>query len=607
MCGIVGIISKNRICKEAVKDIIEQMTNTLIHRGPDGYGYYYGENFVFGHRRLAIVDLSEAGKQPMEYMDRYVITYNGEIYNYIELKEELKANGYRFHTKTDTEVIMASYDFWGADCLKKFNGMWAFVIYDKKRNIFFMSRDRFGKKPFYYYRDNNTFIFASEIKAILTHPKIKPEPNFDFLNDYIQNGCKEYVKETAFKNIYRFDYAHYFEGTKEEIFNEFKLQRYWELKPNLKKEKFNEQKAKEYAQKYYELLEDAVRIRLRADVKVGSALSGGLDSSSVVYIVNKLLKDQKNEELQETFSSVYKSKGTEYCDESKFIKILANRLNVKSNQIEPKMIDIPIEHQKMIYYMENPPESTCMSGWHTFKLVSSTNVKITIDGQGADEQLAGYLSYLSNYLSSLSFIEMIKEGIACIIRIPGSKRYVIIGMLLGLYRIIFGERFLKFTIKKFFGKDFETNLNKKLADDINKNLITLIHYSDHVSMAHSIESRMPFMDYRLVEFLASVPACYKIHNGWTKYIARLAFDGKLPDDIVWRRDKMGWPIPEDYWFRGELKSWFINKIKSSKLVKRYGIDIEKELDSSISITKLIRYLNLATFEEVFLKKEDKWL
>jgi len=469
MCGIVGIISKNRICKEAVKDIIEQMTNTLIHRGPDGYGYYYGENFVFGHRRLAIVDLSEAGKQPMEYMDRYVITYNGEIYNYIELKEELKANGYRFHTKTDTEVIMASYDFWGADCLKKFNGMWAFVIYDKEKKIFFMSRDRFGKKPFYYYRNEDTFVFASEIKAIITHPKVAKKPNVSFLENYLKYGCREYVKETAFENIFRFDFAHYFEGTIEEIFGEFKLKRYWELRPNLREEKFNEQKAKEYAKKYYELLEDAVKIRLRADVKVGSALSGGLDSSSVVYIVNKLLKEQNKGELQETFSSVYKSEGTEYCDESKFIEILANKLGVKSNQIEPKEEDIPAEIEKMVWHLENPPENSLMSSWHTYKLVSSTDVKVTLDGQGADEQLAGYLRYLVYYLQSLPFIEMLKEAYKCL-KIPGSTKYVLVGLIFGLYRKIFGVKFLKFTIKKVFGEtikevfgeeDFETNLNKK--------------------------------------------------------------------------------------------------------------------------------------------------
>mgnify|MGYP003391645790 FL=1 len=288
MCGISGIISKKRI----EKDIIEPMTDTIIHRGPDGFGYYYGEKFVFGHRRLSIVDLSDAGHQPMQYLNRYVITFNGEVYNHLELRKELEKNGYVFQSHTDTEVIMASYDFWGVDCLNKFNGMWAFVIHDRLKDKYFMSRDRFGKKPFYYYKDQEKFIFGSEIKVILAHPDVESKPNLKFLDSYVQNGAKEYIKETAFENIFRFDFSSYFEGSLEDVFENFEQNKFWEIKPNLSHEKFDKEKAKEYAKQYYELLEDAVRIRLRADVKVGSALSGGLDSSSIVYLVNKLLKEQ---------------------------------------------------------------------------------------------------------------------------------------------------------------------------------------------------------------------------------------------------------------------------------------------------------------------------
>jgi asparagine synthase (glutamine-hydrolysing) len=595
MCGIVGIISKTKIEKESTKDIIEKMNNTLIHRGPDGEGYYYGDNFVFAHRRLAIVDLSDAGKQPMEYINRYIITYNGEIYNYIELKKELESHGYKFKSHTDTEVIMASYDFWGVDCLNKFNGMWAFVIYDKKEDKFFISRDRFGIKPLYFYKDDEIFIFASEIKAILAHPKVETRPNITFLESYLKLGCREFLRETAFENICRFDFAHYFEGGIEEIFHNFKLNRYWDIKPNLSREKFDPRKAKEYAEKYYNLLEDAVRIRLRADVKIGSALSGGLDSSSVVYIINKLLKAQKKEELQETFSSVYKSKGTEHCDESQFINIIAQKLNVKSNQIEPKEEEIPSEIEKMIWHLENPPENSLMSSWHTYKLISSTDVKVVLNGQGADEQLAGYLGYIQYYLPSLSLVDLIKESLV-LLKIKDSWRYVLKGFLIGLYRIIFGDKVLNFTLKKVLKKNFEPDLNKKLVEDIKTGLVTLLHYDDHTSMAYSIESRLPFMDYRVIEFLASVPACYKIHNGWTKYLARLAFDGKLPDEIVWRRDKMGWPIPEKTWFEGKLEKWFYDKINSCKICKMLGISgIPKRFN------KKVRMLILSVWEDVFMQ------
>ena len=595
MCGISGIISKKRIEKE----IIEPMTDTIIHRGPDGFGYYYGEKFVFGHRRLSIVDLSDAGHQPMQYLNRYVITFNGEVYNHLELRIELEKNGYLFQSHTDTEVIMASYDFWGADCLSKFNGMWAFVIYDRLKDKYFMSRDRFGKKPFYYYKDQEKFIFGSEIKVILAHPDVESKPNLKFLDSYVQNGAKEYIKETAFENIFRFDFSSYFEGSLEDIFENFEQNKFWEIKPNLSHEKFDEEKAKEYAKQYYELLEDAVRIRLRADVKVGSALSGGLDSSSIVYLVNKLLKEQDKEELQETFSSVYKSDGTQDCDESYFIDIMALKLGVHSNQIEPKEDEIPSQIEKMIWHLENPPDNSLMSSWHTFKLVASTDVKVTLDGQGADEQLGGYLPYLLNYISSLSIVDMFSQAKKCL-QIPNSSKYVFVGLCLGLYRVLFGKKFLKFTIKNIFKRDFETNLNKKLGIDTMGSLITLIHYADHTAMAFSIESRMPFMDYRLVEFLASVPACYKMRDGWTKYLARLAFDGKLPDEINWRKDKMGWPIPEKKWFYGNLNRWFIENIESCKLSKKLSFK-EKE---NKRFSNNIKRMNLSIWEKSFLNNLD---
>lgn len=589
MCGIVGIISKNKINRKN----IEAMTDLIQHRGPDGFGYFFDENVVFGHRRLSIVDLSDAGKQPMEYLERYVITYNGEIYNHSELREKLKINGYSFKSDTDTEVIMASYDFWGKDCLNHFNGMWAFTIFDKYKNKFFISRDRFGKKPLFYYKDKENFIFASEIKSILSNPLVKNEVNSDFIESYYNSYTKEYIKETSFKNIYRFEFSSYFEGSLDEIFNSFNSSKFWEIKPNLEYEKFNYDKAKKYAEQYYNLLEDAVRIRLRADVKVGSALSGGLDSSSIVYIVNKLLKESKKEELQETFSSVYKSEGTEDCDESNFIDIMAKEFGVHSNQIEPNEKDIPVEYEKMIWHLENPPENSLMSSWHTFKLVSSTEVKVTLDGQGADEQLSGYFHYILSYMSSLSFTDLISEAIQCL-KIPNAKKYVMVGFLFGLIRLILGEKILKKFAKLILKREFEPNLNKKLIDDVNSSLVTLIHYADRTSMAFSIESRMPFMDYRLVEFLAQVPASYKMRNGWTKYLARMAFDGKLPDEITWRKDKMGWKIPEKKWFEGSLKKWFENQISSCNICSNLRTD-------NLSFSSKMKILNLSIYEKIFLK------
>lgn len=600
MCGISGIINKNNL-KVSLNEI-KPMTDAIVHRGPDGEGFYFGDNFAFGHRRLSIIDLSSAGHQPMEYIDRYVITYNGEIYNYLELKYELQKQGYVFNTHTDTEVIIASYDFWGVDCLNKFNGMWAFVIYDKNSNEFFMSRDRFGKKPFYYYKDNDVFIFASEIKAILTHPVVDAIPNLIYIKEYIKHGAREFFPDTAFENIYRFDFASYCKADIDEIFSDFKMTKFWQLDTNLKNEKFDQKQAKEYARKYYDLLEDSVRMRLRADVKVGSALSGGLDSSSIVYIINKILKEQGKEELQETFSSVYKSDSVRDCDESFFIDQVADSLGVHSNQIEPNINNVVQEYHKVLYMMENPQEGSAMSGWHTFGLAASTNVKVTLDGQGADEQLAGYLPYIINHISSLNLLNAICESYK-FLSIPDAKKFIAKGLIVSIFKNIFGTRCLKFVLKHCLGKDIELELNKKLTQDINQNLITLIHYSDHVSMAYSIESRMPFMDYRIVEFLASVPACYKINNGWTKYLARLAFDGKLPDEIVWRKDKIGWAIPHDFWFKGELKNWLVKKVADSKILHNLYPDINIEQILYNDVKTALRYLNIAIWEEVFIKND----
>lgn len=601
MCGIAGFIYDKTpfIDGNEKAFIIKKMTDSIAHRGPDGEGFYDAGKFVFGHRRLSIIDLSDAGHQPMHYMGRYTITYNGEVYNYIELKEQLTNNGYSFSSQTDTEVIMAAYDYWGTECLSKFNGMWAFVIYDNVKQTFFISRDRFGVKPLYFYKNKEIFIFASEIKAILQHPKVETVPNLNYLSQYLEEGPKEYIEETAFKDIRRFPHASYIVVDHQKISEEIIPSVFWKLNINTSNEVFDQSKAESYAQQYFEILSDAVKIRLRADVKVGSALSGGLDSSSIVYLVNQHLKTLNKEYLQETFSSVYKTKGTEDCDESKYINLLAEKLGVNSNQIEPNVEDVPTEHAKVIWHMENPPESTLLSSWYTFKKTATTTVKVTLDGQGADEQLAGYMPYIVPYLTNLKLNSFLNEAKALLF-ISKEKRLITLSLLLKLSIMIFRKTIVKKMIKKTRGWDFCFNLNNRIYRDFSTSLITLLHYADHTSMAHSIESRMPFMDYRLVEFLASIPGCYKIHNGWTKYIARLAFDKKIPDEICWRKDKQGWPIPEKLWFSTNCKLYLENKVSKSKILVK--LKRSSSSNEAINFKKNIRELNIALLEDIFFKK-----
>jgi asparagine synthase (glutamine-hydrolysing) len=625
MCGIIGCFSKRANIDLAV---IKSMNDTIRHRGPDGEGFLIAGqyqdncqlpkvdyiasplNFALAHRRLAIQDLSELGHQPMQYKRRYWIVFNGEIYNFIELRAELEQNGYTFVSHTDTEVIMAAYDYWGKDCVTRFNGMWALVLYDAQQQKLFISRDRFGIKPLYYYQDNEHFIFGSEVKALLQHPIVRQNtaPDIEQCKDFLKNGPKEYIKETHFENIYRFNFGSSYEISLDKLLKQaIQEEKYWQLTPNLSNEPYNEAKAEQYAKKYYDLLTDAVRLRLRADVKVGSALSGGLDSSSIVYLINQQLKQQRKTERQETFSSVYKSEGTQDCDESVFINELAENLQVKSNQIEPKTEDIPTEHQKMIWAMDTLTDSTCMSGWHTFKCVSGTDITVTLDGQGADEQQAGYLKYLIYYFGHLPVTSLFREY-KRFSAIPTAKKPIIQAIFVKLASIFITKKGVLYILQKL---NKQVNpfvpLNQKLSDDVLTDLIDLIQVSDKVSMAHSIESRMPFMDYRLVELFASVPASLKLHNGWTKYIARKAFDNKLLNKITWRKDKMGWPIPEDYWFRGVHKEWFCKTIEESAFLKEQlsvGQDIRKRINSGESINQLIRLLNIAVWHKTFFDKND---
>lgn len=615
----------------------------MSHRGPDDEGYllingdgcklFYGDNtacngksdfhricgekhintartihsrIAFAHRRLSILDLTLSGHQPMSYLGRYWIIYNGEVFNYIELRNELTSEGYPFHSNTDTEVVLAAYDKWGNGCLHRFNGMWAFAIYDSSEDVLFMSRDRFGIKPLYYYSDGNTLIFASEIKAILACDNVKTAPNISYCKAYIAEGPKEHIKETAFEGVFRFAQAGFIETPINELARSgVNEQRFWNCIPNLSSEKFDPRKATEYAKQYYQLLCDSVRIRLRADVKIGAALSGGLDSSTITYIINQHLKDAGQTEKQETFSSVYKSEGVQYCDESKYIDELAEFLNVNSNQIEPQLKDIICEHKKMIRAMENPAVGPNMGGWYTFKCVQQKGVTINLDGQGADEQLVGYFQYLWRYFMHLPLRQIYGEFKACS-KIPGvKKRKLLISIAINILMRIFTKRLVLKILQMSSirnARSWLSPVNQALYDDTTGGMLTnLLHFGDSQSMAHSVESRVPFMDYRLVEFLASVPATYKIHDGWTKYIARLAMNGKLPDKIIYRKDKMGWPDPSDFWFRGELKEWLCQEVESSVLLKQLGVghNIRKRIQSKEDITNLIRLLNLAVWHKTF--------
>jgi asparagine synthase (glutamine-hydrolysing) len=629
MCGICGIINLNGRLADLSNPLVK-MTIALRHRGPNDEGYllvsgekanifkgddtklqpgidhirYYPTDPVqmasdhkyqmgFGFRRLSILDLSIRGHQPMSYMDRYWIVFNGEIYNYIELREELKKDNYIFHTNTDTEVILASYDKWGKECLQRFNGMWAFVIFDQKENKLFISRDRFGIKPLVYYIDDEKLIFASEIKALLKSGYITTTPNLSYLDILLKDDAREYDPETSFKDIYNFPQGSFLEIPLSKMKKEnFVPSKYYILQYIDKDETFSQKKAENLAVNYLDLLEDSVKLRMRADVPIGTCLSGGLDSTSVVYFINKLLKEPQLKNRQKTFSLIFNEDSrTQYTDESQYIVDLAKMLNLNSFTISPTASEVKEMYTKMIYAMDNPQVSSLMSYMFTYKLVKENSVIITLDGQGADEYQAGYTNYLINLFANLGYKEIISNK-AFYTSNHFTRKDALVGIVFKIQKSLrlqgLVSEFLLLSGRK---TDPFIGVNERLYNDINGNLVNLFHYGDRASMAFSIESRFPMMDYRLVEFWMQIPASFKLHNGYSKYIARMAMHEKLPTSINWRKDKMGWEIPQGVWFREDLKSWFTSNILNSSFITDF-LKIPKNQLETMLFRKKISYFGL---------------
>ena len=618
MCGITMILSKERVPARFIK----QMSDEIRHRGPDDVRYLCGDlneneyafawdedsslkngknvlelgaeyHLLMGHRRLSILDTSSNGVQPMQALNKYLIIFNGEIFNYLELKNELIKAGYTFKSNTDTEVIMAAFDFWGEDCVNRFNGMWSFILFNKENRQFFVSRDRFGIKPLYYFQDKEKLIFASEIKAILKYPGFSRSVEYKFINNILKGKVQEHLAHTSFQNIFKFPYGQNLSFNFENFSEKLNFEKYWALVPNHSNKAFSDFKMEEYKEEYLRLLKSSVELRLRSDVQIGSALSGGLDSSSIVLLIQELLEEKGNKnDIQKTFSNVYDSKETRSCDESDFINKVTEQLKVENYQIIPEDDKILETHRKIIYHMENPIKGSIISAWYTYKLVRSKGVIVTLDGQGADEQLGGYLPYIRNHLLYSNEDNKVYQEVY-----QNADFYKKRKFLSSLVSVLPHDILLKYGLRQKVTYNYLLPLNSQLNYNVQSSLVGLFQNADRISMAHSVESRLPFMDYRLVKFLNDVPACYKIQHGWTKYMSRKAFEGKLNDDIVWRKDKLGWANPESFWFGKLYNEEVSKKIEESDLLK--DVLGNKRLKSGTIAEKMLKY-NVAIWEDIFL-------
>jgi asparagine synthase (glutamine-hydrolysing) len=590
MCGICGIIKFNNSAVDETS--IQKMMQKIKHRGPDDEGVFLENNVGLGFVRLSILDLSPAGHQPMlsghqtpsaERLakERYVIVYNGEVYNYIEIRAELIAQGYTFKSNTDTEVVLNSYIEWGEDCLEKFNGMWSFVIYDRQKKEIFCARDRYGIKPFYYYSDNERFIFASEIPPILTVLNKKPAANNQSIFDYLVFNRTDQTEQTFFSEIKKLQHGCFLSNRLSALSSQkIEIKKWYDLRERVKmSEGFQN------ADEYRELFSSAVGLRLRSDVPIGVCLSGGLDSSSIVSI---LLKDYNKKDLN-TFSAVYE-KG-QIGDESDYINSYSSEL---SNMFytTPSAESLDNDLMKFIKAHGEPIPSTSPYAQYKVMQLAKENVVVTLDGQGADEELAGYHYFFGFYFKHL------------LRKFKWTKLFSELFHYVSIHRSVYGVKTflylllpksfrtkLRLAEKGYLTKAFGSyNSHSVIADELygsdslqdsllnhfEYKLEHLLKWEDRNSMHFSLEARVPFLDYRLVEKTLATSSDKLISKGMTKHILRRAMKGTLPEKIRVRKDKIGFGTPQDEWFRTEKFKRFIFDILSSDSFKnRNIIDIKK--------------------------------
>lgn len=605
MCGIAGIINFSE--KPVDEGQVRLMMSKIKHRGPDDEGVLIERNIGLGHVRLSIQDLSKAGHQPMPSNDnRFWVIFNGEIYNFIELRNELK-DDYNFKTKTDTEVILAAYQKWGHACLDKFNGDWAFVIYDKLKKEIFGARDRYGIKPFYYYLDKNQIIFASEIKAII--PLLKERiPNNKLIYEYLVYNRTDQSHETFFKNIFKLKHGHYFKI----IDNSFKEFKWYNLQNKISQINLS-------AEEYREEIKSSINLRLRSDVPVGVSLSGGIDSSTVTSVV---YHDFNQKDIK-TFSAVYGK--DQWADESNFIDEYNKELQ-HMYFTNPSAETFYSDFDSFIKAQGEPIASIGPYAQYKVMELAKGNVVVTLDGQGADEQLAGYHYFFGGYfkelltnfklgrLSSEMYHYLIKHNSLYAFKylafymLPNGMKKNVGSKLFGNINEDFANKWSKFSN---IGEDLYNpgSLNESLLQHFEFKLEHLLKWDDLNAMNFSIESRVPFLDHNLVEKTLSLSPEQKINKAITKYILRESVKDILPEKIYNRKDKKGFSTPSDQWFRSDnFKIYISDLIHSKSFVERGYFDakqcqdrFEKHLKGEIDITKDIwKWINLEVWFRNFI-------
>jgi asparagine synthase (glutamine-hydrolysing) len=561
MCGIAGQFCYGSTLPD--RALLETMSERLAHRGPDGKGMYVSGPVGLAHRRLAIIDLSDDARQPLANEDGSLwLVYNGEVYNYVELREQLLKKGHTFRSHTDSEVILHAYEEWGTECLSRLNGMWAFALWDEKKQQLFCARDRFGIKPFYYTEAGGSFLFASEIKALLAHPDVGRKPHDETLLTFLAWGVLDHSDKTMFDGILQLRPAHAVVVTPDGTPAPY---RYWDVTVNPSVS--SDIPDKEAAQQFLSLLRDAVRIHLRSDVAVGTCLSGGIDSSTLAVLINELVRSEAPQSVgarQKTFSVYFDDRR---FDESRYIDTVVAATEVDGYRVQPEAGKVWDDLRTLIAVQDEPFGSLSIYAQYCVMRLAAERVKVVLDGQGADELLAGYLAYGWPYIRGLTgsfhWYTAFREKIGALRHHRG-----FIGEAFRQLWVRGGRRdLLKGAIKKV--DRYAGRLDEVLARELKEtNLTALLHYEDRNSMAFSIESRVPYLDVRLVEYIASLPLDQKIRSGVTKHVLRRAIKGLVPEAVRCRMDKMGFVTPEEIWMKEELRPFVLETFTSSSFHRR---------------------------------------
>lgn len=589
MCGICGIFEYSDSGVD--KKVVQKMCDVVRHRGPDDKGFFFDDNVGLGHRRLSIIDL-ETGKQPVHNEDESIwIVYNGEIYNYLQLKKQLEKKGHKFYTQTDTEVIVHLYEDLGDFCVKKLRGMFAFAIWDGNKRKLLLARDRLGIKPLYY-ACNDNLIFGSEIKSILQYPKIRRKVNLKALYYFIRFFYVP-TPETLFEGVRKLPPGHVLSCNKK---GEISIKEYWDLKF------FNEPDYLEnhHANRLYDLLKESVQIRLMSDVPLGAFLSGGIDSSFVVGLMSNLM-----DEPVKTFSVGFEEE--EMYAEFKYARIASEQFGTDHHEITVSPMDIVKNLPLLIWHLDEPISDLSIVPFYFVSRLAKKHVTVALSGEGSDELFAGYQTYpvflkhlrLGKYYQKVP--GLIRQRIMSKLfeRLPPQTRgraFFLRNEYASLKKLYFGPN-MDFTyerwIEKLYSEKFKNNirgfdynavfgqhyrkagdcdnLSKMLYGDIKVWLPDdLLLRADKTTMANSVETRVPFLDHRFVEFSATIPYNLKLKGNVTKYILKKTASRLLPKEII-EREKMGFFTPvasKSYWFTGELKELTSQILLESKTQKR---------------------------------------